>query len=289
MPPLMFALLTGAAAAGLVLVVAGIVGTRQARSRPLRRLRHFAGTGLSTRQRRIRRITLAAAALMVVVVWLVTSIPVAGLIAGLAVWALPWMFSAGAEEQHAIAYLEAVEIWTRRLSDLVRTGLGLSQAILVSTRDAPPILANDLRLLEANLRAGVPIGTALDRLADRLADPTSDEVIVALSLHAADRGQRLADILDKIVESVAREISVRREVWASRADPRLTTKIMTCLGIAAFTMLIINPPYARPYSSLIGQCVMAGCTAAFVALLVWIRKLSTTAKAPRLLAGGDPA
>ncbi|AEV86779.1 type II secretion system protein [Actinoplanes sp. SE50] len=287
MPPLMFALLAAAGVAGIMLIVAGAVGTRPAPARPDGRLqrarRYWRGANLSRRDRLTRQIILVAAAAITVLVWLLVKIPLLALLAGLIVLGVRWLFGAGAGEQRAIAQLEALESWTRRLSDVVRTGLGLGEAILVSTRDAPQALAEDLQLLAAHLRGGVTIVTALDRLADRLSDATSDEVIVALRLHATDRGQRLSDILDELTASVAREITVRREVWASRADPRLTTKIMTCLGIGTYVLLVTNPTYIRPYATLMGQAVIAVCTGVFLALLIWIRKLSTTRKAPRLL------
>ncbi|BCY10926.1 type II secretion system F family protein [Actinoplanes sp. L3-i22] len=293
MTPLMFALLVAAAVLGIILAITGAVGASPAVARPARwrqrLLRSWTGAGLSDRRRRTRQLSLAAAVAVTVAVWLITAIPVAGIIAGAAVVGVPWLFGAGAAEQRAIAQLEALETWTRQLTAVVRTGLGLNEAILVSTRDAPAAIGDDLRLLEAHLRGGVPIPTALDRLAGRLADATADEVIVALRLHATDRGQSLADILDMASANVADDITDRREVWANRADPRLTSKVMTGLGIAAFSLLVINPPYARPYSSLIGQTVMVGSTLAFLGLLLWVRKLSGSKKPPRILDGGDPS
>jgi tight adherence protein B len=179
--------------------------------------------------------------------------------------------------------LEALELWTRRLTDLVRTGLGLNQAIVVSTRDAPEALSAELKELEAQLRANVPTVAALDRLANSLADASSDEVIVPLKLHATDRGQRLADVLDQISNNIARDVMMRREVWATRADPRLTTRFMTVLAVIVLVALFANSAYMRPYHTLLGQIVLAACTGMFVSLLVWIRRLSQPRRVPRLL------
>lgn len=291
--PLIFALAVVAVLGGILLTVAGAMGTTRStgpESKLRRRLvRLWTGEGLSRAERRSRQIIMLLAVAVTAAIWLITTLPVAGLIAGLAVIGVPWLFGAGRAEQRAITRLEALETWTRRLTDLVRTGLGLHQAIIVSTRDAPASLEVDLRELETQLRAGVPILTALDRFATALADETSDEVIVALRLHATDRGQRLTDILDKISANIAHEVTMRREVWASRADPRLTTKFMTGLGVAVFALLFFNPSYMRPYNTVVGQAVLIGCTAAFTALLVWIRKLSSPRKVPRLLSDTEEA
>lgn len=288
MQPVLIALLVATVLAGLLLLAVGIAGTRRAAAPPPRLQRRLArlwsGEGLSTAQRRTRQVTALLAGLVTAAVWLFTGIPIAGIIAGLAVVGVPWLFTAGRAEQRAIANLEALEVWTRRLTDLVRTGLGLTQAIIVSTRDAPAAIEPDLREFEAQLRAGVPILLALDRFAQALGDATSDEVIVALRLHATDRGQRLSDILDKISDNIAREVTMRREVWASRADPRLTTKFMTGLAVVTLVFLFSNTTYMRPYGTLLGQVVLAACTVVFVGLLVWIRHLSQPRRVPRLLA-----
>ena len=287
MQPLLIGLAVAAVLAGIILTAVGVTGTSRPAgptSKLRRRLnRLWAGEGLSAAQRRARQIVTLTAVVATAAVWLLTAIPMAGIIGGLAVIGVPWLFTAGRAEQRAIANLEALEVWTRRLTDLVRTGLGLNQAIIVSTRDAPAAIAGDLRELEAQLRAGVPILITLDRFATALGDATSDEVIVALRLHATDRGQRLADILDKISDNIGREVMMRREVWASRADPRLTTRFMTGLAVIVFAFLFANPVYMRPYGTVLGQLVLAACTLVFVALLVWIRRLSSPQRVPRLL------
>lgn len=290
MNPLLAAVTAGALLGGLLLTVVGLVGTRRPAGPPSAlagAARRLAGLDLTSRQRHTRQVVLLVAAAAVAAVWLYTGIPVAGFIAGLAVVGVPWLFGSGRAEQQAIARLQALEEWTRRLNALVRTGLGLNQAIIVSTRDAPDAIAGELRDLEAQLRAGAAPVAALNRFADLLADASSDEVIAPLKLHATDRGQRLADVLDHLSDNIAHEVTMRREVWATRADPRLTTKFMTILSVAVFAALFANTTYMRPYQTVLGQIVLAAATAMFVGLLAWIRRLSQPRRGPRLLAG-DP-
>lgn len=285
---LMAALTAAALISGLLLLVTGVVGTRRP-ARPPSRLartlrRAWTGEGLSARQRRRRHVMQLAAAAAVVAVWFYTGIPIAAAIAGLATLGVPWLFTAGREEQRAIDRLVAVEVWTRRLHDLVATGVGLNQAIIRSTRDAPPALADELSDLAANLRAGVPTTDALDRLGAQLADASADEVLVRLKLHSTDRGQRLVDVLERISAGIAQEVEMRREIWADRADPRLTTKFMTILSVVTLALLFSNSNYVAPFATILGQIVLALCITVFVGLLVWIRRLSQPTRVPRLLA-----
>ncbi|SNT65711.1 MULTISPECIES: type II secretion system F family protein [Asanoa] len=288
---LLASLAAAALVSGLLALATGIVGTRRP-ARPPSRFgqairRVWLGDGLSAKQRQRRQATQWAAAAAAVAVWFYTGIPIAALIAAVAVIGVPWLFTAGREEQRAIDRLVAVEVWTRRLHDLVGTGVGLTQAIIRSTRDAPPALADELSDLAANLRAGVPTSDALDRLGAQLADASADEVLVRLKLHSTDRGPRLTDVLQRISAGIAQEVEMRREIWADRADPRLTTKFMTVLSVATLVLLFSNRTYMAPFATVLGQLVLLLSITVFIGLLVWIRRLSQPTRVPRLLAPAD--
>jgi len=286
-PAAMAAAAAAALVAGLLLVVAGVVGTRRAAAPPAQSTSGLAallGIGLSTRQRRTRQAMLALSAAATVAAWLVTGWPVGGLIAGLAVLGGPWLLTVGSAERHMITRLEAVETWTRRLKDLVRTGHGLISGIVTSARTAPAPIAEEVGELAAGLQAGADPQHVLDRFADQLADFTADEVIAALKLHAHDRGQRLSEVLTSVAESAAREVVMRRGVAAKRAEPRFVTRFMTALIAIVLVVVFANGAYARPYGQLVGQLVLFAATLMLVGLLVWIRRLTLPVRRRRFLA-----
>jgi Flp pilus assembly protein TadB len=221
--------------------------------------------------------------------WLVTGWPVGGLIAGLAAVGVPWLIAAGAAEKQMIGRLEAIEAWTRRLADLVRTGHGLVSAIVTSARTAPAAITEPVADLAAGLRAGVDPQIALDAFADTLADAKADEVIAALKLHAGDRGQRLSDVLTSVAASAADEVVMRRGVASKRAEPRFVTRFMTGLIAVVLVVVFTNTAYAKPYGTLVGQLVLLAATLLLVGMLVWIHALTQPARIPRFLAGGTAA
>jgi Flp pilus assembly protein TadB len=286
-PAAMAATATAALVAGLLLVVTGVVGTRRPAAPPAHRasgLAALVGIGVSTRQRRARQATLALAAAVTVAAWLLTGWPVGGLIAGLAVLGAPWLLAVGAAERQMITRLEAVETWTRRLKDLVKTGHGLISGIVTSARTTPAPIAADVGELAAELQAGADPEHALQRFADRLADFTTDEVIAALKLHVHDRGQRLSDVLTSVAQAAAREVVMRRGVAAKRAEPRFVTRFMTALIAIVLLVVFANNAYARPYGELVGQLVLFAATLMLVGLLVWIRRLTLPPRRRRFLA-----
>lgn len=285
-PPALAAVAAACLTAGVWLLVVGLVGTRRPPGPPSRAavtLLGLLGVGLPPRARRRRRVLAGAAVAATTVGWLVTGWPVGGLIAGLAAVGVPWLVTAGAAEREMIARLEAVEVWTRRLADLVRTGHGLVSAIVTSGRTAPAAIDGPVADLAAGLRAGADPQTALDVFADALADAKADEVIAALKLHAGDRGQRLSDVLTSVAASASAEVVMRRGVAAKRAEPRFVTRFMTGLIAVVLVVVFTNTTYAKPYGTVVGQLVLLAAILLLVGMLAWIRTLSQPARVVRFL------
>ena len=287
----LIAVLSGAACVtGLVLTVVALVGTtrpgRPGASARLRRL--WTGSGTGTRQRRAHQTLLVAAALAGAVAFLLTGLPVVGLLVALAVPGVPWLLNTGRAERRAIARIEAIGEWTRRLRDVSGTGQGLQQAITGTVSTAPEEIAEEVRLLAARLAAGWHGRTALLAFADEIGDPVCDQVVAALILHLTDRGERLGDVLGAIASAAAAEVATRREVEAKRAQPRFAVRFLTGMTLLVLAYGLVNPAYMAPYRTPVGQVVLVLLGAAFVALLAWTRSMSLPPRPARFLAPPDP-
>ncbi|SCE66737.1 Flp pilus assembly protein TadB [Micromonospora viridifaciens] len=285
------ALFSGAACvAGLVLAVVALVGTRRpagpGRQPGLRRFRPGAGVG--RREQRRRRVLLGTAAGAGTLTFLLTGLPVVGLLVALAVPGVPWLFAVGQAEQRAIARIEAVGEWTRRLKDICGTGQGLQQAITGTIATAPEEIQEEVRTLAARLQAGWLAKSALLAFADEIGDPVCDQVVAALILHLTDRGERLGDVLGSIASAASAEVATRREIEAKRTQPRFAVRFLTGMTLAALAYGLVNTEYIRPYRTPVGQLVMAALGAAFVGLLVWVRSMSQPPRPARFLPAPDP-
>ena len=275
----LIALLSGAACVGgLVLAVASIVGTRAPTKPPSRtsqRLgRIWNGAGLSPTERRRRRVILVAAILAGALAWLVTGLPMVGLLVGIAVPGAPWLFGVGRAEQRAITRIEAVGEWTRRLRDVSSTGQGLQQAIVATVSTAPEEIGDEVALLAARLQAGWHARDALLAFAGQLSDPMCDQVVAALILHLSDRGERLGDVLSSIATAAAAEVATRREVEAKRTQPRFAVRFLTGMTLLTLAYGLFNPQYMEPYGTPTGQVVLVVLGSTFIALLAWTRAMS---------------
>ncbi|MET9300688.1 type II secretion system F family protein [Micromonospora aurantiaca] len=289
MSPLDFAaVLAGMlAVAGAVVGVVGVVGTTRPSQPPSalqqRAHRWWTGPGRTRREQRAHQIKMVTAFGAGALTWLLTGWPAAGMIIGVAVPGVPWLFAAGRVEKQAIARLEAVEAWTRRLADIVARGIGLQQAVVATAATAPHRIEQEVRDLAARLQgSGDPIA-ALQQMADDLDDYTADQVIAPLMLHVTDRGEGLHEVLTGISRSIAAEIEMRSTVDAKREGPRFAVRFLTGMTILLLTYGVINPHYLQPYGSVLGQLVLLFLAVLYVVLMTSVRKLSLPPKRERLL------
>lgn len=273
---------------GVVVGLVGIIGTTRP-PRPPSALRRrvtafWNGTGRTPVQRRGRQALLLIALGSAAATWLVTGWPVGGILVGIAVPGIPWLFLSGVAERRAIDRLAAVESWTRRVADIVVNGLGLQAAIVATATTAPVLIEDEVRGLAAGLQAGRTAEDALRRFADEIGDYGCDQVVAPLILHANDRGEGLATVLTDISRSLAAEVEMRRTVNAKRAGPRFAVRFMTGMTVAVILLGVLNPQYLAPYQSVVGQLILVVLSAIYIALMVWVRRLSLPTSRARLLA-----
>lgn len=287
------AVIAGAACVGgLVLTVVALIGTSKPPGPPSRtgRLlrRIWQGSGTNRQEQQRHQALLLAAVLAGAVAFLITGLPVVGVLVAVAVPGAPWLFSVGKAERRAIARIEAVGEWTRRLKDVSGTGQGLQQAIIGTVATAPEEINPEVRDLAARLQAGWLGRTALLAFADEIGDPVCDQVVAALILHLTDRGERLGDVLGSIANAAAAEVATRREVEAKRTQPRFAVRFLTVMTLLILGYGLLNPDYMAPYGTPTGQLVMVTLGGLFVALLAWVRQMSTPPRPTRVLASPDP-
>ncbi|MER8182062.1 type II secretion system F family protein [Kitasatospora sp. NPDC094015] len=276
-------------AAGLVTLVVALRGStaEEPEAGPLTGRLHVFWYGApgeaAPRIARLRRIQLAVALAAAPAAWLYTGIPLVAVLAVAGVFGLPWLFGATRSDTRRIERLEALAEWTQRLADVLLLGVGLNQAIVTSRRTAPAALEAEVSDLSARLQARWRPEEALRAFGDQLADATADKVLAALLLRAGDSGPGLARALADLAGSVREEVRQRRAIEADRAKHRTTIRWL--VGIILFVIVVgsFNTAYTAPYSSALGQVVLAVVALAFVAVIGWMRSLAAHSPLPRIL------
>jgi Flp pilus assembly protein TadB len=293
-PVMVLASLSGAVlVGGLILAVRAFRTPPDARTGPPAWLvslagRAWRGPGRTAADQRRYRVAATASLTAGVTTWLLSGLPVLGLVVAAAVPGVPWLLAAGRLEKRSIARVEAIGEWTRRLRDVAGTGAGLQAAIVSAATTAPPAIEDQARMLAARLQAGWHARVALLTFADELDDPVCDQVMAALLLHLRDRGDQLGAVLTSISDATSKEVRMRKEADAERASARLSIRFMVSFTIVAVVVAAFSGDYMEPYATGQGQVIMAGLASIFIGLLLWVRSMSRPERAPRLLGRPQP-
>lgn len=240
------------------------------------------------RQRRMKPLPrqtqglLAAGTIVGLIAVMITGWAMALVLVPIAFVGLPALLSSG-PAQSRIERLEAMEEWTRSLSGVLTVGVGLEQALVATMRSTPTAIAPEVTRLVARLRARWATEQALRVFADELDDSTGDLVAANLILGARRRGAGLASVLDGLAESVAADVRARRQVEADRAKPRATARWVTIISASVLVVLAVSGTYVEPYRSPLGQVILVGLLAAYVGLLVWMKRMAIGRELPRFL------
>ena len=196
---------------------------------------------------------------------------------------LPILLSSGSAPAR-IERLEAMEEWTRSLSGVLTVGVGLEQALVATLRSTPAAISPEVTRLVARLRARWVTEDALRAFAEELDDATGGLVAANLILGARRRGAGLASVLEGLAESVAADVRARRQVEADRAKPRATARWVTLISVGVLVVLALSGTYVEPYRSPLGQIILISLLAAYVATLVWMKRMALGRALPRFLA-----
>lgn len=278
------ALLCGAIVGGAVmLLIVAIRGTEPKDETPSL----FRNRSAENRKNLVRLGIGIAVGLIVLVVtrWLVLAIAL-GLLAAMA----DRFFGGTGEERRAIDRLDALATWTEALRDTIAGAVGLEQAIPATAVNAAPAIKPGLNLLVDRLRIREPLPSALMRFADDLNDPSADLIVAALVLNARLRGPGLREVLSALADSAREELDVRRKVAAERRSTRRSVQVVVAITlIMAAGLVLFNPTYMAPYTSFVGQVVLAVVILLYALGLVWLRRLAKIEVPERFLITGQRA
>lgn len=227
----------------------------------------------------------AAVLVAAAVVGLATGWLVGGILAGLAVWALPGMLM-GAERARAarLRRLEAIATWTESLRDTLSAAAGLEQTITATAGSAPAAIRPQVVGLAEALRRGVRLPDALRAFAADVADPVADTVVAALLLASTQGAGKLAEPLGVLAAATREDVAAQRRVETGRAKAATEARMIIGTTLAmAVGLVVFNRGFLRPYDGTAGQIVLAIVGLLFAIGFRWLHRLSRQAEPDRVL------
>jgi len=214
--------------------------------------------------------------------------PVAAGVAAVVVFLWPRIAGAGSTERGGVAKLEAIAAWTESLRDTAQAASGLEYAIPATLDAAPSLLERPLRNLVHRLAARVPLPEALTLFAEEVDDHGADMVVAALSLNARQRAGSLTRVLTALAANTRAELEVRRKVMLERNAVRRSSQQVAAIILAfAVGTAVVAPGWVAPYGTPMGQAILAGIAALYLALMIRLKALAAPEPQPRFLQQPD--
>jgi tight adherence protein B len=185
-----------------------------------------------------------------------------------------------------IQLLEALDRWVRSLAMTLGTGKSITDAIRISRRTAPPLLADEINLLVTRLNNRWETRDALMRFADALDSPDVDGVVAALIL-ASSRGANGATVtLQALADSIQAQLKGRRVIEVERSKPYVVVRQVTVISLSTLVLVfLLSPNFFAPYRTPLGQTLLSALLIIFLASLLLMRRKAHQPDRPRILVG----
>lgn len=213
--------------------------------------------------------------------WLIALLVIPALVLG-----LPYLLTA--PQPRDVALLEALDRWVRSLSATLATGKSITDALRISRRTAPPLLAAEISTLVVRLNNRWDTREALMRLADDLDSPDADAVLAALIL-ASNRGANGASVtLQALADSLQATLQGRRAIEVERSKPYVVVRQVTVISLGTLLVAFaVSPQFFASYQTPVGQLVLSLLLFGYIGSLLLMRRKAQQRERPRVLVGAD--
>jgi len=215
--------------------------------------------------------------LMVVLGW-----PILVILVPAAVVGLPRLLADPPQSQ--IALLEALDRWVRGMLAQMSTGKSITDALRLSARQPPPLLADSLAHLAKRLDDRWTTPQALHAMADELDSADADAILAALVLSSERGGTGASVTLFALADSIQDQLRALREIEAERSKPRVVVRQVTTISALALVgFLLFSPTFFAPYATPVGQVILLALLSAYVASIAMMRRLTLPRPRARIL------
>ena len=189
-------------------------------------------------------------------------------------------------KQRDIELLEALDRWVRSLAATLATGKSITDAIRISRRTAPTLIADEINMLVARLNNRWETRDALMRFADAIDSPDADGVVAALIL-ASSRGANGASVtLQALADSIQAQLKGRRAVEVERSKPYVVVRQVTIISLSTLVLVFVaSPTFFAPYRTPLGQALLSVLLISYVGSLLLMRRKAQQPARHRILIG----
>jgi tight adherence protein B len=160
------------------------------------------------------------------------------------------------------------------LASGLRAGHSLIGALAVVVSNAPEPSKTEFQRVVADEQLGVPLEEALGGVAQRMRSRDMEQVVLVASVQG-EAGGNVAEVLDRVTESIRERQEVRRLVRVLTAQGRLARWIVSALPVGLLIMIsLLNKGYMKPlFTHTTGQIAVVGAALMIIAGSVVIGRI----------------
>ncbi len=152
------------------------------------------------------------------------------------------------------------------MSNSLKAGYSLPQCFELVAREMPPPISQEFRILNRELRLGLPMEQALKNMHARM--PTEDlDLVVTAILISRELGGNLTDVFENIANVIRERFRVEGKIKSLASQGKLQGMVVSAMPpLMGYAIHKVNPELMRPmYTTLMGWGLMI-----IIAVLIYL-------------------
>lgn len=229
--------------------------------------------GWSIRSGEFVAVVVAFALVAGVMMWMVASLVVGVLAAGLAALGLV-AYTSRKGRVRTTKLEEQLPSTLQMLAASLESGSSVLHAFELVVEEGEAPMAGELARVVTETRVGRPLLESLEAMSDRIGSRDLDWTVEAIRIQQQSGG-KLADTLRVLADFMRARMEIRGEVRALSAEARLSAKVLTVLPLAlAGFLFAFRRGYFEPmYATSVGRALLIVAAAGIVLGSLWMRRL----------------
>lgn len=132
------------------------------------------------------------------------------------------------------------------ISSSLKAGFSLPQAFQLLQQEMPNPLSQEFRMVNLEMRLGVPMEEALDHLVQRIGSDDVDLFVTAIGI-SREVGGNLTEVFDNIADTIRERHKMEGKIKALTAEGKAQAFIICSLPILMlFVLNYTNPEFVQP-------------------------------------------
>jgi tight adherence protein B len=181
--------------------------------------------------------------------------------------------------KHRDLFAEQLPSHLQEIASTMRAGHSLIAGVGSMAESADEPSRREWTRVIADEQLGMPLEQAMRPLSKRMASEDIGQVALVAALHTRTGGN-MAEVLERVADSVRERAELRRELRALTAQARLSRYVVTSLPIVvAGAIALINPHYLRPLFHTTAGVVLVFIAGALLLAASFVMRSITDVKA----------